>query len=140
MPITYHIDHDQRLVDATADGVLTDADIFGYQREVWSRPDVAGYDEVIDMTRVSTVEFPSRDRMAHLARLSASMDAPGSPSRFAIVAQSDFYFGLGRMYQAFREMNKQGTKVVGVFRTRGEAMQWLGKGMLGPSPPKDSTG
>ena len=43
MPITYDIDREQRLVLATPRGVLTDAEIFGYQQEVWSQPEVNGY-------------------------------------------------------------------------------------------------
>ena len=38
MPIAYQIDHTQRLVDARAHGLLTDEDVFHYQREVWGRP------------------------------------------------------------------------------------------------------
>lgn len=45
MPIDYRIDFDQRVVFAKARELLTDQDVFGYQEEVWSRPDVAGIDE-----------------------------------------------------------------------------------------------
>jgi hypothetical protein len=36
MPIRYDIDRGQRLVIATAQGVLTEGEIFNYQQEVWS--------------------------------------------------------------------------------------------------------
>jgi hypothetical protein len=55
------------------------------------------------------------------------MDAPQTPSKFAIVARADLHFGLGRMYQSFRGSNHQSTKSVGVFRNREEAMEWLGR-------------
>ncbi len=48
MPIAYQIDHERRRVVATAQGRLSGGDMFGYQNEVWSRPDVAGYDEIIE--------------------------------------------------------------------------------------------
>jgi hypothetical protein len=35
MPIDYLIDHDRRFVQARGRGILTDADVFGYQHEVW---------------------------------------------------------------------------------------------------------
>jgi hypothetical protein len=38
----------------------------------------------------------------------------------------DFEFGLGRMYGARREMDSRSTKRVVVFRTRPEALAWLG--------------
>ena len=41
----YQIDHARRLVVARGKGVFADADVFAYQREDWSQPDVAGYDE-----------------------------------------------------------------------------------------------
>lgn len=126
MPIAYQIDHDQRLVFATPHGVLIDADIFKYQQEVWSRPDVRGYNELIDMAGVTEIEFISTKRVAFLADLSASMDAPALVSKLAIIATTDLHFGLARMYETYRETAKQGTKAVRVFRNREEALQWLG--------------
>ncbi len=125
MPITYRIDHERRLVDTTVVGVLTSPEIFAYQREVWSRPEVAGYDELVDMGDATLDEFVSHELVSWLAELSASMDTP-SPSRFAIVASEDLHFGLGRMYERMREMKPGSTKAVGVFRTRPEALEWLG--------------
>jgi hypothetical protein len=78
------------------------------------------------MTGVSDIEFVSPDRVAKLANLSSSMDAPDSPSKLAIIATSDLHFGLGRMYQAHREMAKQSTKAVKVCRSREVALKWLG--------------
>jgi hypothetical protein len=52
MPIDHHIDHDRRLVLAEGHGTVSADEIFRYQSEVWSRPDVAGYDELVDMSRV----------------------------------------------------------------------------------------
>ena len=126
MPVPYQIDHDERLVVASPQGVLTDEDVFGYQQEVWSRPDVRGYDELIDMTSVTEIEFISTKRVAFLADLSASMDPPALTSKLAIVATADLHFGLARVYETYRETAKQGTKSVRVFRNRNEALHWLG--------------
>lgn len=127
MPIDYHIDHEQRLVTATAHGILTDPEFFGYQREVWSRPDVAGYDELVDMSAVTKIDLPSADRVRELALFSAAMDPKGPSSKFAIVAPQDLAFGLGRMYDAYRSSNRPGGKEVGVFRSREQAMAFLGR-------------
>jgi hypothetical protein len=124
MPIQYEIDHERRLVRARVSGVLTDDDIFGYQRDAWSRPEVAGYDELVDMSAVIRIALPSIQRMKDLARLSAEMDAHGHPSRFAIVAPGDIAFMLGRLYKVFRGL-ASGTKRVGVFRTEAEADEFL---------------
>jgi hypothetical protein len=71
MPLEHRIDHRLRLVLARAIGTLTDDEIFAYQREVWSRPDVAGYDELVDMSDVEHVAVSSTHRVAELAALRA---------------------------------------------------------------------
>jgi len=125
MPITYRVDHEARVVVAAGYGVLTDADVFDYQQDVWQRSDVAGYDELVDMTQVTQIALPSVDRVQDLARLSVRMDDKYSRSRFAIVAPQDIAFGLGRMFQTLREMDRSSTKQVGVFRTMQEALSFL---------------
>ena len=124
MPLAYRIDHDARIVLAVGSGIVTHADVFAYQTEVWSRPEVAGYDELVDMSLVTDV-VASGDGARDLAALSATMDDKDTTSRFAIVAQTDIAFGLGRMYQTYRALDRRSTKEVGVFRTMREALAFL---------------
>jgi hypothetical protein len=126
MPLEHRIDHRLRVVFTRATGTLTDDEVFTYQQDVWSRPEVAGYDELIDMSDVEHVAVPSPDRIVRLASVSAGMDVTEPVTRLAIVAPHDFEFGLGRMYGAHRDMDSRSTKRVGVFRTRPEALAWLG--------------
>ena len=126
MPIEHSIDHPRRLVIARGRGTLTGQDIFGYQREVWSKPEVAGYDELMDMGGVEHIALESIGRVEQLARVSAAMDTPSRPSKFAIVAPDDVAFGLGRMYQTYRAFNERSTKEVGVFRSWKRALAFLG--------------
>jgi hypothetical protein len=125
MPIDYRIDHERRLVLAAAQGEITEDDLFTYQKTVWSDPTHAGYGELVDMSDVAAVETPSVAGMRNLAALSASMDSPQRASRFAIVAPGDLAFGLGRMYQTYRELKTDSRKKVALFRTRDEALDWL---------------
>ncbi|HMA43044.1 MAG TPA: hypothetical protein VKO86_03460 [Gemmatimonadales bacterium] len=125
MSITYTIDHARRLVTAVGQGDLTGDDIFGYQQEVWSRPDVGGYDELIDMTNVQRIDLRSVDHVKQLAELAASMDPVAVQSKFAIVAPDDYAFGLGRMYESYRRLEGRSTKRVGVFRSMAEARAFL---------------
>src|SRR5262245_9328203 len=110
MPIEYRIEPENRMVVVRAYGVLTDTDVFNYQRDVWSRPEVEGFNELIDMNAVERIDLPSTDRVAALAMMAAKMDTPYHPSKFAIVASNDVSFALGRMYQAYREMDPRSTK------------------------------
>jgi len=126
MPIDVRIDAERRLVVASAHGEMTDEDVFGYQRSVWSRPEVQGFNEIVDMTAVRHIALPHPDRVRDLAELSASMDPSHTSSRMAIVAPDDFAYGLGRMFGLHRKNEELSTKQVGVFRTLEEAMAWLG--------------
>ena len=67
VPIEYRILHERRLVLAKGHGTLTDQEVFGYQRDVWSLPEVAGYDELVDMTQVQDIALPSTQRVRALA-------------------------------------------------------------------------
>ncbi|HEX6791385.1 MAG TPA: hypothetical protein VF247_08765 [Candidatus Krumholzibacteria bacterium] len=128
MPITYQIDHDRRLVHARVTGTLTKEEAFGYQRGVWSDPQVRGYNQLIDASAMDKVDipFPSADAMRELASLAASMDDPGVRTRFAIVATSAFAYGLARMYATYRALDPRSTRAVNVFRSVDEATEWLG--------------
>jgi hypothetical protein len=124
MPIEYTTDHARRIVLAEGKGTLTDDDVFSYQKTVWSRAEVAGYDELMDMSAVEQIALPSIERVRDLAKVSASMDSP-QRSRFAIVAPADLAFGLGRMYEMYRDL-QAGSKEVRVFRSRKDALAYLG--------------
>lgn len=128
MPIDYDIDHARRLVMACARGVMSDVEVFAYQRNVWTRPDVAGYDELMDLTEVEQIAAPSPagPRLSQLADLAAAQDQPASAGKLAIVAPSPLTFGMARMYQAHRELNERSTKRLGVFRAMDEALEFLG--------------
>lgn len=128
MPIEYEIDHERRRVLAKSLGTLTDEDVFRYQADVWSRPDVAGYDELMDMSAVGDIVVPSATRVRELAELAARMDGRSQPARFAIFAPSDLAFGLGKMFESFRDVMPHGTKRVGVFRSMDEALAFLREG------------
>lgn len=125
MPIDHEVDHKRRLVTAKGRGKLTDQDVFDYQRGVWSRPEVAGYDELVDMSGIEGIDLPSIERVRELAQLSAAMDEGAPPSRLAIVAPKDYAFALGRLYEAHRGLDQRSRKQVSVFRTVKDALAWL---------------
>jgi hypothetical protein len=125
MPIDYRVEKDRRLVVAEGRGLVTADELIQYQQDAWSRPDVAGYDELVDMTGVEGFLEPTRDSLRGIADLAARMDTPGTTTRLAIVAPQDLAFGLGRMYEAYRGLHERSTKQVAVFRSLEEAVRWL---------------
>jgi hypothetical protein len=134
MPLDYRIDRERRIVFATATRTLSDEDVFAYQREVWSRGDLAGYDEIVDVGLAEDLVVSSGDRVRALADLASAMDVPGASSRLAIVAPQDLAYGFARMFETYRTMNQSGVKVVSVFRSMQAALDWLAvEGSGGPS-------
>ena len=125
MPLDYRIDQERRMVLVVAVGTLTEEDFFAYQREVWSRKDVVGFDEVFDLGAVEDLVVSSGDRVRALADLASTMDVPGAPSRLAVVAPQDYAYGLARMYAAYRTLKPRGEKAVQVFRSMEAALDWL---------------
>jgi hypothetical protein len=126
MPIEYRIDHEHQVIFAKGIGAFSGEDMFQYQLEAWTQPGVAGYNELVDMTEVTEIVDPSVEDIRKIVELSARMDPPDTHARFAIVAPNKLMFGLGRMYEAYRELQPQSTKVVRVFKTLREAMDFLG--------------
>jgi len=126
MPIEYRIDHERRVIIAKGKGTFTSEDMFRYQQEAWSQPGVAGYNELVDMTEVTEIVDPSVENVRRLVQLSASMDPPDSHARFAIASPNKLMFGLGRLYETYRELDPKSTKAVRVFKTVREAMEFLG--------------
>lgn len=131
MPLDYEIDHTRRVVIARGHGVLGEDDFFEYQKDVWSREEVRGYDELVDMRAVDEVILPTSERMRALASLSAGHDIKrgtiqGANTKLAVIAPQDFAYGLGRMYEAYRSFQPGSTKEVAVFRTAPEALAFLG--------------
>jgi hypothetical protein len=134
MPLEYRIDRERRVVFAAAPRILSDEEVFAYQREAWSRGDLVGYDEVVDLSLVEDIVLSPGDRVRALAELSSAMDVSGVPSKVAIVAPHDLAYGFARMFETYRTMNRSGSKVVSVFRSMQAALDWLGaEGQRGPS-------
>jgi hypothetical protein len=125
MPIEFQIDHDRRLVSSKAVGKLAAEDLIRYQREVWSLPEVRGYDELIDMGGVGEIVSPDLDTIKDLVALSADMDDREVATKFAIVASDTFAHGMGQIYGLLRNINPRSTKKVRVFRTVRDARDWI---------------
>lgn len=125
MPLSYKIDLQNRIVVATAFGILTIDDIFRYQKDVWPRKEVRGFNEIVDMRNVEQVSPPSTEHLREFSEFAASMDESVGQSKLAIVAKGDLDFGLARMFQALRELNPKSKKLVQVFRSLDDALKYL---------------
>ena len=122
MPIAYQIDHDKRRIVGLVTGILDERDLFDYQKKVSAFPD---YDEIFDGTAAVSLREVNLANLKKLADTAAAADVPDQHAKLAIVAPGDLYYGLGRMYESFRECIPRATKETNVFHAREEAEQWL---------------
>ena len=117
--MTYQIDPRQRTVETVASGLVTYEDLSRHIAEE-EQDDAIGLAEVIDGRGATTDVTPGQVRL-----LVARTDALVRKGRFgalAIVTDSDFAFGMARMYQILAEpLPVQ----IGVFRTLEDATTWL---------------
>jgi hypothetical protein len=122
MPVACHIDHGKKRIVGLASGTLDEHDLFEYQKLAGTVPD---YNEIFDGTAVDRLREVNLTNLKKLAGVAAAADVPGQHSKLAIVAPKDLYFGLGRMYESFRECIPRTTKETNVFHSREEAEEWL---------------
>jgi hypothetical protein len=119
MPVTFEVDPVRRTVWTVASGVVTYDDFARHLAEE-ERENALGFAEVIDGRGATTDVTPYQVRL-----LVAQTDAllrQGRLGALAIVTDSDFAFGMARMYQILTEpLPVQ----IGVFRTLDEAAAWL---------------
>ncbi len=122
MRITHQIDFARRVVVLTASGELTDEGILDIHDELMKDPDVRpDFALLIDLR-----EAIGRDLTTAAVRSLAERFLVFSPeSRRAVVVQSDFGFGMARMYESLRGEKGGG---MSVFRDIDEALLWVRTG------------
>ena len=119
MPASFVIDHQQRLVQSKAWGVLVEEDLAATQRGVREDKQFDRmYRQVYDFSDVTQVRVSGKQLQ------SLAYNSPFSPkARRAIVVNSDVAFGMARMYAL---MGDRDPDCFRIFRDRPSALAWLG--------------
>ena len=118
MPIESRVETDRRLVITVAEGTVTADQVRANQRALEADPDFdPAYDHLFDMSQVTEFDVDV-DAMRDLA----SVAVFDEDSRRAVVAPTDFLYGLANMYAAFRDLPDPSLRV---FRRLREAVDWL---------------
>lgn len=119
MPLSFHIDKDEKILRSFGSGVLTMADLLTYFAESRAHPDYEqAMNRVMDLRAVTAL--PSSEDIRSLAAF-ARTKAPVETARMAIIAPSDLAFGVSMMFKAFVGY---GERLI-VVRDEAEAMDWL---------------
>ena len=131
MPISSELHPHQRLVRSRLWGVVSDPDLREHARLLRADPAFdPSHNHLVDLREVTELRV-ARDTIEAVARV--SVFARGV--RRAVVASSDFHYGMARMFEIFSD----GTgRTVTVFRDVREAEDWLG--LSGLPDPSDTVG
>lgn len=135
MPIAYVIDRESGLIRTSISGVLTDADLLAYKRDVIAELRRSpGLCELVDARGIDQVRATSAGIRAMADLDLQAADAYREGFRLAIVVKDDVSFGLARMYEMQTESV---VPQVSVFREMTEATAWLGRTPPAlPQPPR----
>jgi hypothetical protein len=119
MAYRYHIDPDSNTVLISFSGHSSMDEAISLRHELQSDPLFRStLNELVDLRRLTSSESNFDD----FAKRGAQGDPFCRESRRAIVATTEFSYGMARMYAALRD--KDG--VFGVFRSVQTACEWLG--------------
>lgn len=81
-----------------------------------------GHRELVDLSRLEQTDV-TPGALRRVARIYADTDQRPEDSQVAIVAPGDLFFGLSRMYEAYRDGSGLRMRI---FRSLDEARAWLG--------------
>ncbi len=129
MPASHKIDDVLGLIVTTWSGAASDAAVIealqNYCKDIRSQPKYRAYHELVDFTPATELLLTSRG-IVELSRIAAKADGPGVKTKLAIIVSSSLGYGLGRMYQIYRNMVPSAQKELGVFKTYREGLKWIG--------------
>jgi|SRR5579859_6968216 len=133
MPARYVIDKQRRLVIATCSGRLTYTEITSVQDQWLRDPDFdPKFNLLADNAAVTSLDVSPEQAKAIAARRVFQY-----PARCAFVSTNPLIFGMTRLAEAHSQMT-EGRAEWHVFRTREEALQWIGLPENYSSPERPS--
>jgi hypothetical protein len=123
MPIVHRYDPALRTLFLDFSGEVSETELVDVARKLTSDPSIpAGHRELVDLSGVRNTDVTAA-ALRRVAHIYTDSDRRPEDSRVAIVAPADLFYGLSRMYEAFREPSRL---EIQVFRELREARAWLG--------------
>lgn len=122
MPISFRFDPDLHTLFYEFSGEVGEAELLEVAAKVASDSSIPpGRRELVDLSGLEHTSV-SAGTLRRVAQLFADNDRTPEQSKVAVVAPRDLFFGLSRMYEAYRE----GSAVrIRIFRSGEEARAWL---------------
>jgi hypothetical protein len=123
MPIEHRYDPALRTLFVDVSGEVSETELVDTARKLAGDSSIPpGRRELVDLSRIENSDVTSAT-LRLVAHIYAESDQQPEDSRVAIVAPGDLYYGLSRMYEAFR---RSSPVEIRVFRELGEARAFLG--------------
>jgi hypothetical protein len=133
MPIRFEVDPAQRLVMATADEVVTQADLRDYLTSVLVHPDVRpGFRELADLRGVTRIEIPASAISDGISSAIKEIEREVQETRTAILVSDHNAAEVSRLYDLLRTAVPS---TVRLFSDMDEAREWLG--LARENPPAE---
>jgi len=121
MPVRSAIYKEKRLVVTIEEGRVTFGDMLANHDRLLNDPDFnPEFNQLSDATLATDTDLSASNATTLYDRKVFSPTA-----RRAVVAPSEFTYGVARMLQTYVELSRNGP-VVEVFRDRAAALKWLG--------------
>ena len=121
MPITIKNDKDHDFVEIVAEGSITDDDMFACQQSLYEKEPMCY--QLWDMSAADLSGITAKN-LRRFVDIASEKGKARQGCRTAVVVQSSLQYGLGRMAQAFAEIEKL-PYFMKLFKNRAEALAWL---------------
>jgi hypothetical protein len=121
MPIHFEWDLERRLLRTTMTGNVTEAEFMQYIRDIWQRPDRAAFHEIADC-RTMNPRAMTPEVMLRATQLSIELNRERKFFRVAFVVAGKLGYGVGRMYETYRESAPTATRM---FTSMEDAERWI---------------
>lgn len=128
MPAKHNIDKEAQLIITTWHGEARDVDfieaIKEYQQNIQNHPNHIDYNEVLDLTNLSHFQLTT-EGIKKIGLIASSSDQDEVDRKLAIIVNSNLAFGFAKMYTAYRNLSKQSSKKIHVFKSQIKAFEWV---------------
>ncbi|MCW8825099.1 MAG: hypothetical protein OQK78_01610 [Gammaproteobacteria bacterium] len=129
MSVDHHIDDEAKVIITSLNGDAIDSELVeiltNYFRDIKSQSRYEAYNEIIDLRNVHGFKLEPQ-KIRELATISSSYDKDGINTKLAIIASSILAFGLAKIYEIARKIDRKSCKEVRVFKRLSDAHEWLG--------------